>query len=72
MRVKNLGIHVYTYVREFRSKQMFNGKHVSQFATRERKRKEKKKCPYRVRFSVEDPLILPKMLVSLPSPSSIV
>lgn len=56
MRVKSLSIHVCTYVREFRFKLMFNRKHVSQFAAREKNlKKKKKKCPYRMRFSVEDP-----------------
>lgn len=40
MKVKNLSIHVCTYVREFRFKLMFKRKHVSQFATREKKLKE--------------------------------
>lgn len=42
MRIKSLSIHVCTYVREFTFKQMFNRKHVSQFAAREKKILKKK------------------------------
>lgn len=45
MRVKSLSIHVCSYVREFRFKLMFNRKHVSQFATREKKIFKKEEMP---------------------------